>query len=229
MENEYEIVIENLSKSYNNGNTLNIILKNANFVIRKGSHLALIGRSGLGKSTLLRMIGSLEKADTGKIIVDGKDLMKLNSTNLAEVRRKSIGFVFQQFNIIPRLSIHKNLELPLIFAGVKKTARKRKVAEILDVLGLAQKTSEQIIASLSGGEKQRIAIGRAIINNPKIVLADEPTGSLDEENEEIIMKLFEEINRNLGVTLLIVTHNPSIAARAQGRITIENKQIITCN
>lgn len=229
MEIEDAVNIENLSKTYTDGNTTNVILNNASFKINKGSHLALIGRSGLGKSTLMRIIGCLERADSGRVLINGKDLMTLPSRSLAEVRRKSIGFVFQQFNLIPRLSVQKNLELPLIFAGIRKSARQRKITEILNNLGLAQKSSKQIIASLSGGEKQRVAIARALINDPEIILADEPTGSLDEENEQIILEILESINRDFGVTLLLITHNPSVAARAQAKITLSNGKIILCD
>lgn len=228
MNNKSAVILKNVSKSYYDGNSKNIILKNANFEIIKGSYNALIGRSGLGKSTILKLIGSLEKSDEGNIIIEDKDLADIANKQLIEVRRNYIGFVFQHFNLINRLSIHENLELPMIFSGLNSIERKKRVANILELLGLSKKSSAQNISSLSGGEKQRIAIGRAIINNPKIVLADEPTGSLDDENEQSILNLFKNINENLGVTLLVVTHSSTVASAAKSRITIKDKQICYC-
>lgn len=222
------VTIKGVYKSFSDGDNVNQILSNADYIIHKADYLALIGRSGLGKSTLLKIIGCLERADSGIVSINGMNIENLSSKRMAKLRRHSIGFVFQQFNLIPRLSIKKNLELPLIFAGIPRSERNRRVIETLELLELAQKFQNQSVVSLSGGEKQRLAIGRAIINRPEIILADEPTGNLDEKNEQLVLELLESIKDEFGVALLVVTHDMNIASRAKTRITLMNGQIVTC-
>jgi putative ABC transport system ATP-binding protein len=225
MKKDICVQINDLDKGYYDGNGYNVILSNANYSIHKGDYIAMTGRSGLGKSTFLRIIGTLEKPDSGEVIIQGNNVTALNDKELTLIRRKHIGFVFQQFCLINRFSIKENLELPLFFSSIPKKVREKRVAEILGILGLSEKSSLQKVSSLSGGEKQRIAIGRALINEPLIILADEPTGSLDEKNEEKILDIFDYINTELNTTLLVVTHNERVAKKAKKRITILDKKI----
>ncbi|WAM34898.1 ABC transporter ATP-binding protein [Caldicellulosiruptor morganii] len=220
------ILLSNISKSYKDGDKQNIILSKTSFAISKGEFVAMVGRSGLGKSTFLRIIGTIEKPDEGQVIIDGTDISNLNDKELTTIRRKKIGFVFQQFYLINRFSVKENLELPLFFSGVSKKERLARVKRILEIVGLAYKELDSKVFFLSGGEKQRLAIGRALINEPLILLADEPTGNLDEANEEQILSIFENINKELQTTIVVVTHNEKVAKRAQKVITISNKKIV---
>jgi len=223
--NDSVIQIINITKSYFDGNRDNFILLDLNYNILQGDYIVMGGRSGLGKSTFLRIVGALEKPNSGKIVIRGKNIVNLSDKELTLIRRKDIGFVFQQFCLISRFSIHENLELSLFFSGIPQKEREEKISKTLNILGLSQKTSFQKVSSLSGGEKQRIAIGRALINNPAIILADEPTGSLDETNEDQVLEIFDYINKELNTTLLVVTHNDKVANRANKRITLINKTI----
>lgn len=187
-------------------------LKKASFEIQAGDFVAIVGPSGSGKSTLLHLIGLLDKPDTGEIVIDDHNISDLGKSGLAKLRRQKIGFVFQMFNLLPRITVYKNVMLPLIYAKHKRKERSTRVKELLRDVGLSDRSGHQP-NQLSGGEKQRVAIARALANKPKIILADEPTGNLDSKSGEKIMKLLWELNQQ-GVTVIVVTHDYKIASKA---------------
>ena len=183
-----------------------------------------MGPSGSGKSTLMHLIGCLDVPSSGKIIFEGKDVSKLSETELARIRNQKIGFVFQTFNLIPRVTVLANVELPLIYAGVSKKERLKRALEVLKKVNLSQRI-EHVPNQLSGGEQQRVAIARALVTNPSIILADEPTGNLDSKTGQEIIELFRKLNRE-GNTFVMVTHDQEIAKRADKIIRIKDGEII---
>ena len=197
---------KNVWKIYGSGENKVIALRDINLSVEEGEFLIIMGPSGSGKSTLLHIIGCLDTPTKGKVYIEGKEVSKMD---LVKVRRKYIGFVFQQFNLIPNLNVYENVELPLIFSGVPKEKREKKVIEILERLGLSNRIYHYP-NQLSGGQKQRVAIARALINNPKYILADEPTGNLDSKTGKEVMELFKELNEE-GRTIILVTHDPNVA------------------
>lgn len=206
------IKIRNLSKSYK-GKKYDIkVLDNINIDIKQGEFTAIVGESGSGKSTLLRILGCLDKFDTGEYILDGMNIAKHKRSKLAEIRNSKIGFIFQNFSLIPEYTVYENIEMPMGYAGVKSECRRKNVKELLAKFNLEDKI-DVYPNMLSGGQQQRIAIARALSNNPKIILADEPTGNLDENNMQYIMELFKEINIS-GVTVIMVTHDKVAASYA---------------
>jgi putative ABC transport system ATP-binding protein len=194
------IELFNISKRYG----VTEVLKKIDLTVKEGEFISIRGKSGVGKTTLLKIIGLLEEPDKGEIRLLGKSINMLNDNEKSELRLHYIGFVFQFFNLIPSLTIMENIELPLALAGVNKKERKKRVIELLEYFGLTT-LAERFPYSLSGGEKQRIAIVRALVNNPKIILADEPTSSLDDENSELLMELFSKINKERKVTIILTT------------------------
>jgi putative ABC transport system ATP-binding protein len=194
------IELFNISKRYG----VTEVLKKIDLTVKEGEFISIRGKSGVGKTTLLKIIGLLEEPDKGEIRLLGKSINMLNDNEKSELRLHYIGFVFQFFNLIPSLTIMENIELPLALAGVNKKERKKRVIELLEYFGLTT-LAERFPYSLSGGEKQRIAIVRALVNNPKIILADEPTSSLDDENSELLMELFSKINKERKVTIVLTT------------------------
>jgi len=187
-------------------------LKGVSFYIDKGEFVAIMGPSGSGKSTLMHIIGCLDQPTEGSFIIGGKDVSKLNDDRLAEIRNKSIGFVFQQFNLLSRTSILHNVEIPLIYAGLKTKQRREMAKQALVSVGLADRVKHKP-NEISGGEKQRAAIARALVNNPLIILADEPTGNLDTKTGEEIMKIFYKLHQQ-GNTVIMVTHEAEVARHA---------------
>ncbi len=214
------VILENIKKSYTLPNRSIEVLKGISIEIKKGEFLSIMGPSGSGKSTLLNIIGCLDRPTSGRYLLDGIDISALSDNQLAEIRNKKIGFVFQSFNLIPRLSALKNVELPLIYAGISSKERTERAYEALKKLGLSDRTNH-MPNELSGGEQQRIAIARAIINNPNILLADEPTGNLDSKTGQEIIELFKVIH-NAGTTIIMVTHEMFIAEQAERIITIKD-------
>lgn len=213
------IKIRNLSKSYK-GKKYNIkVLDNINMDIKQGEFTAIVGESGSGKSTLLRILGCLDKFDTGEYILDGVDIAKHKQGKLAEIRNSKIGFIFQNFSLIPEYTVYENIEMPMGYAGVKNEHRRKKVEELLARFNLEDKI-DVYPNMISGGQQQRIAIARALSNNPKIILADEPTGNLDENNMKYVMELFKEINKT-GVTVIMVTHDKVASSYADKIIEME--------
>ncbi|MCZ3365275.1 MULTISPECIES: ABC transporter ATP-binding protein [Methanobacterium] len=206
------VEIENLSKYYENGNVK--ALDGINLTIEEGEFVAIMGPSGSGKSTLLNMIGSLDRSDNGKIVVDGHDL--LLEKDLSNFRSETIGFVFQLHNLLPMLSSLENIELPTYELKISSDEREKRASKLLKKVGLEDKAKFSP-KKLSGGERQRIAVARALVNNPSIILADEPTGSLDSDNSQKILQLLKDLHKEENITLIIITHDPNIAQQA-GRI-----------
>lgn len=220
--------IKNVSKSYFNGSEQNVILDNASYNFEHNHFYAITGRSGLGKTSLLRLLGTVEKQDgEGEIYINGHNISDATEKNLNDVRRNEIGFIFQDFCLIDRYSVRENLELAIHFIGkLKQVELKKKILETLDIVGIPKEKLNQTVATLSGGEKQRIAIGRAIIKSPSILLADEPTGNLDENNEKKVLNLFIEIQKKCNCTIIMVTHSLKLAKVADKILTIYNGKIV---
>jgi len=205
--------IKKIKKIYQMGKVKVEALKGVSFYIDKGEFVAIMGPSGSGKSTLMHIIGCLDQPTEGSFIIGGKDVSKLNDDRLAEIRNKSIGFVFQQFNLLSRTSILHNVEIPLIYAGLKTKRRREMAKQALESVGLGDRVKHKP-NEISGGEKQRAAIARALVNNPLIILADEPTGNLDTKTGEEIMKIFYKLHQE-GHTIIMVTHEAEIARHAR--------------
>ncbi|WP_077622613.1 ABC transporter ATP-binding protein [Sediminibacillus massiliensis] len=199
------------------------VLDNINLSIEKGGFYSITGPSGSGKSSLLNIIGCLDRPSEGEISFNTRNITKYTTKELAIIRNKYIGFVFQQFHLLPRISVKKNVELPLIYAGLDRRSRKEKMEEVLEKVGLLDKMNN-LPNTLSGGQKQRVAIARALINDPEFLLADEPTGSLDMKTSDSIMRIFLELNKE-GTTILMVTHESHIAAFADENIYIYDGRI----
>ena len=192
--------------------------------IEAGEHVAIMGSSGAGKSTLLNILGCLDRPSAGSYLLDGRDVARLSENELTEVRRHKIGFVFQSFHLVPRLSAEANVELPMLFAGMPRAERRAKVERALAAVGLSHRADHRP-DQLSGGERQRVAIARAIVLGPKILLADEPTGNLDSRSGAAVLELLERM-RGEGLTLVVVTHDPNVARRADRVVTLRDGQIL---
>lgn len=219
-------MILNLShvyKDYQQDKLVVPVLKDINLQVEEGEYVAIMGPSGSGKTTLMNIIGCLDLPTSGEYRLSGEDVLKYKDRELADVRLKSIGFVFQSFHLLPRESALENVALPLIYAGVKKPERLKKATAALERVGLADRT-EFKPTQLSGGQKQRVAIARAMVNDPKILLADEPTGALDQKSGKQIMELFEKLNEE-GVTVVMITHDENIASHAKRVIHIIDGEI----
>jgi len=218
------ILAVNLGKRYGSGAAATVALQNINFEVKKGEFMSIIGPSGSGKTTLLNLLGALDRPTTGKVYIDGIDVSKLPNAELARVRNKKLGFVFQDFNLIPRMSAGENVELPLLIEGVPGADRALRAKALLDRFGLGEK-SDRNVTKLSGGERQRVAVARALANDPAIVLADEPTGNLDTKNTEVMMEFMRQLNAEFGKTVVVITHNPEVARRAQRLMAIKDGRI----
>jgi len=207
------IQIENLTRVYQMGETEVRALAGVSLEVKRNEYIAIMGPSGSGKSTLMNMIGCLDTPSSGEYILNGNRVSQMNDSDLAEVRNREIGFVFQTFNLLPRTSCLANVELPLIYAGVKASDRKERALDVLDKVGLGDRVDHKP-NELSGGQRQRVAIARALVNSPSILLADEPTGNLDTKTGDEIMLLYEELYR-AGNTIILVTHENEIAEYAR--------------
>ena len=219
------IKVENLRKIYDTGKIQVEALKGINFKVEEKEFVAIMGASGSGKSTFMNVLGCLDTVSHGKYELDGIDVSKMNSSELATIRNKKIGFVFQSFNLLPKIDILKNVELPMLYAGVSKSERKKRAIDALEKVGLGERIDHKP-NEISGGQKQRVAIARALVNKPKIILADEPTGNLDSKVGDEIMKFFTELN-NEGVTIVLVTHEPDIVAFAKRIVVFKDGIIIS--
>ena len=214
------IQITNIKRDFVLGNEVVYVLKGIDLEINKGEYVALMGPSGSGKSTLMNLLGCLDTPTSGSYILNGKDVSKMHDDELAEIRNKEIGFVFQTFNLLPRTTALDNVALPMVYAGFSKSERKVRAEEVLKQVGLADRMDHQP-NQLSGGQRQRVAVARALVNNPSIILADEPTGNLDSKTSEEIMKLFGDIHK-LGNTVIVVTHEEEVAAYAHRIIRLRD-------
>ena len=218
------ITVDKVNKTYKNGSLELQVLKNISFKVDKGEFLAIMGSSGSGKSTMMNILACLDSQYEGTYILDGIDISKLTENQLSEIRNKKIGFIFQSFNLLPRLSALENVELPLVYSSVPKAERHKRATELLEMVGLKDRMHHKP-NELSGGQRQRVAIARALVNDPSIILADEPTGNLDSKSEEEIIEILQELNR-MGKTIVIVTHEPNIGDIAQRKIIFKDGEII---
>ena len=214
------IELKNINKSYRNGDQELQVLKDISLEVEEGEFVAIMGPSGSGKSTLMNIIGMLDRPTTGEYHLGSEEVAKLGDKKLAKVRNRQIGFVFQQFFLLSKLNALQNVELPLIYAGVGQSKRKSLAEQFLTKVELDTRM-HHLSSELSGGQKQRVAIARALVNNPSLILADEPTGALDTKTGEQIMELLTELNRE-GKTIIMVTHEPEIAAYAKRQIVIRD-------
>jgi putative ABC transport system ATP-binding protein len=227
------IDIKGITRDFQLGSETVNVLKGIDLVINKGEYVALMGPSGSGKSTLMNILGCLDTPTSGSYILNGKQVSEMHDDELAEIRNKEIGFVFQTFNLMPRTTALDNVALPMVYAGFSKDDRNKRATEVLTQVGLADRMDHKP-NQLSGGQRQRVAVGRALVNKPSIILADEPTGNLDSKTSVEIMKLFGEIHAN-GNTVILVTHEEDIAAHAHRIIRLrdgiiendfQNKEIV---
>ncbi|MBP7396130.1 Uncharacterized ABC transporter ATP-binding protein YknY [Flavobacterium sp. 9R] len=219
------IKITNIKRNFSLGNETVYVLKGIDLEIKKGEYVALMGPSGSGKSTLMNLLGCLDTPTSGNYILNGKDVSKMKDDELAEIRNKEIGFVFQTFNLLPRTTALDNVALPMIYAGYSKSERVARATDVLQQVNLADRMDHQP-NQLSGGQRQRVAIARALVNKPSIILADEPTGNLDSKTSVEIMKLFGDIHAQ-GNTVILVTHEEDIAAYAHRVIRLRDGLIET--
>ena len=217
------IKITNIKRDFVLGDEIVYVLKGIDLEINKGEYVALMGPSGSGKSTLMNLLGCLDTPTSGNYILNGKDVSKMRDDELAEIRNKEIGFVFQTFNLLPRTTALDNVALPMIYAGYSKSERRERATEVLKQVNLSDRMDHQP-NQLSGGQRQRVAIARALVNNPSIILADEPTGNLDSKTSEEIMKLLAEIHDN-GNTIVLVTHEEEIAEHAKRIIRLRDGMV----
>ncbi|MFC0469842.1 ABC transporter ATP-binding protein [Halalkalibacter kiskunsagensis] len=218
------IRLSKIYKSYKLGKEEIPILKNIHLSVEAGEFLAIMGPSGSGKSTLMNILGCLDKPTSGSYSLEAMDMLAGKEGVLADIRNKQIGFVFQTFHLLPRLTALQNVELPLIYSKVKKKERKKLAFESLEKVGLADRVSF-LPTRLSGGQKQRVAIARALVNNPKFILADEPTGALDTKSGEQILKLFADLNKE-GVTVIMITHDREVADKADRIVYIRDGELL---
>ena len=217
------IILQDVSKTYYLGEVAVPVLKRISIRINQGEFVAIMGPSGSGKSTLMNIIGCLDLADSGSYILGGNPIEHLTESQLATVRNRHIGFVFQSFNLIPRISALRNVELPMIYGGIDPEVRRNRALAALDIVGLAGR-EEHSGANMSGGQQQRVAIARALVNDPQVIIADEPTGALDTRTGHEIMNLFKQLNAN-GKTIVMVTHEKEIAAYAQRILFVRDGQV----
>jgi putative ABC transport system ATP-binding protein len=213
--------LENVTKVYKAGQTEVVALRGISCHIKTGEMVSIVGPSGSGKSTLMNIIGCLDRPTSGKYRLEGIEVDTLNDNQLAEIRNKKIGFVFQSFNLLPRVTALANVELPLVYAGAGD--RRQRAQQLLESVGLGHRVNHTP-AELAGGEQQRVAIARALVNNPALILADEPTGNLDTQTSNEIMLIFKRLNEQ-GMTIVLVTHEPDIAAYTQRTIRVRDGQL----
>lgn len=218
------IQVKNVIKTYNTGTINFTALKGVSLHVKKGEFTSIMGPSGSGKSTFMNVLGCLDRMDEGEYILNGKNVSNLKDDELAFVRNKEIGFVFQAFNLLPRMSILENVELPMIYAGISPKERRKKALVALEKVGLIERIKHKP-SEISGGQRQRVAIARAIVNNPAVIMADEPTGNLDTKSSIEIIKIFQSLNEE-GTTVVMVTHEPDIAKYTKRIVNFRDGEIV---
>lgn len=227
-QNNTVISLRNVTKTYRKGDTPVTPLHGVNLDIGLGDFISLMGPSGSGKSTLLNLIAGIDKPSEGRIVVFGEDITEWSEDDLAKWRTRAIGYIFQQFNLMPVLTAYENVELPLLLVKLTNKDRKRLVNTALEVVGLTDRASH-FPRQLSGGEEQRVAIARSLATDPQVLLADEPTGNLDRDNANAVMELFQELNSSYGKTIVMVTHDASVASRASRQLHLDKGDLLEQN
>ncbi|HEX5458287.1 MAG TPA: ABC transporter ATP-binding protein [Candidatus Nitrosotalea sp.] len=222
--NSYALRVENLSKIYDSSAGRVVALDNVSFAIKKGEFVSVVGPSGSGKSTVLNLVGALDRPTSGKIYIDGIDIFSLNDSQIATMRNSRIGFIFQSFNLINRTTVQKNVKLPGIIAGMSNDEVHSRSIKILEALGIADKKNQKPV-NLSGGQQQRVAIARSLINNPTIILADEPTGNLDTKTGDDVFDMLKMLSHKFKRTIIMVTHNPELAESTDRSILLRDGRI----
>lgn len=227
MEKRVIIDMKQIVKRYyeNQPNELEI-LHGIDLQVYEGEFVAIVGESGSGKSTLMNMIGALDRPTEGSYILDGEDMGKIPDEKLSEIRNKKIGFVFQNFCLIPRTSAVRNVEVPMMYAGLSRKARRERAMELLDMVGMTERASHKP-NELSGGQNQRVAIARAMVNDPAIILADEPTGALDSKTGHLVMDIFHQLHKEKHKTIVLITHSPELAKETERIVTIKDGMIVS--
>ena len=220
------IEMKGIKKSYFIGKPNELeVLHGVDLTVYNGEFLAIVGESGSGKSTLMNIIGALDKSTEGQYILDGTDINAAGDKELSSIRNKKVGFVFQTFNLISRQSALKNVELPMLYAGYSKKERSERAKQLLEEVGMSDRIKHRP-NELSGGQKQRVAIARAMANEPSIILADEPTGALDTETSAKVMEIFKKLNKDMGKTIVLITHNPELAEQCDRILTLRDGRFI---
>jgi putative ABC transport system ATP-binding protein len=214
----------NVTRRYGNEISGTFALHGTSFSVSMGEFVAIVGPSGSGKSTLLNIIGALDRPTSGKVLISGADLSRMDNRELAKLRNERIGFVFQSFNLIPRMTAAQNIALPMVINGLSRSERRARAVRLLEEFGIGSK-AENKPGELSGGEQQRVAVARALANDPSIILADEPTGNLDSKNSELMMGIFERLHSDSKKTIVMITHNMELAKRAEKIIAIKDGRV----
>lgn len=218
------IEIRHVTKTYTRGGQIVPVLNDLNLIVQSGEFLALMGPSGSGKSTLLNLIAGIDRPDSGEILMDGRDIAKLSESELAKWRANNVGFIFQFYNLIPVLTAFENVALPLQLTSLSESEKKARVTKALDMVGLSDRM-DHTPNELSGGQQQRVAIARALITDPALIVADEPTGDLDRQSAQDILNMLGRLNREMGKTIVMVTHDPKAAESARAVVHLEKGQL----
>ncbi len=214
-----------LCKAYRNGDIVTPVLHDVDLMVQRGEHVALMGPSGSGKSTLMNLLGLLDRADAGSYALDGHDVIALSASQQAVARNRSIGFVFQSFNLLKRMNVLENVALPLLYGGASRRDARERALALLTQVGLGE-LGHRMPNQLSGGQQQRVAIARALVNRPPLLLADEPTGNLDTQTTEEVLDLLGALNREQGLTIVVVTHEADVAARGQRLVRLKDGRVV---